>query len=156
MVDAAKSWEQREDEPDRAYASFLVYLMLGPGRTLEKAYQNASARNRKKTQASGTWTYYSTQYNWIERAAAYDVDMLSKHGTEVVVNWVQSLVKLSEIAFEKVTSGTVEIRNLSQLLEVINVLGNFVTPETIQAAREFVSGDLGKPVNEPEGTEEDL
>ena len=151
-----KIWEQRTDEPDRAYACFLVYLQLGPGRSLERAYQSASARNRKKTQASGTWTYYSTQYSWIERAAAYDVDMLSQHGTEVVINWVQSLVKLSELAFEKITSGTVEIRNLGQLLEVINVLGNFVTPETIQAAREFTSGDFGRKVGEPTEAEEDF
>jgi hypothetical protein len=150
-----KIWEQRADEPDRAYACFLVYLQLGPGRSLERAYEAASNRVKSR-RSSGQWVYYSTTYDWVARSQSFDIDALSQHGTEVVINWVQSLVKLSELAFEKITSGTVEIHSLGQLLEVINVLGNFVTPETIQAAREFTSGDFGRKVIEPGGAEEDF
>lgn len=154
MSDERRPWDQLPDEPDKAYACFLVYRDLGPGRSIDKAYQSVSKSSKGR---NGQWLYYSSVYHWPERASSWDVAMLSQYGADTVVNWVKSLAKLSELAFAKVSSGDVEIRNLSQLLDVINVLGNFVTPETVQAAREFTSGDFGQPAQrESEGTEEEL
>lgn len=154
-MDDVKPWDQLPDEPDRAYAWFLVYLNLGPGRSIEKAYQSAIASNRVKSRASGQWSYYSSVYTWEARANAFDIETISEHGRDVVVNWVRTLSKLSELAFEKVSGGQIEIRNLTQLLEVINVLGNFVTPETIEAAREFTRGDFGRESQEAEAGSND-
>jgi hypothetical protein len=154
MDDERKPWDQLPEEPDKAYAAFLVYCHLGPGRSIDKAYEIATKRTGKE--ASGTWRYYSDSFHWVERAAAFDVATISEHGRDVVVNWVRTLAKLSDLAFEKISSGEIEIRNLGQLLEVINVLGNFVTPETVQAAREFTSGDFGQHQHDKEGAEEEL
>lgn len=139
-----KKWDQLENEPDRAYARFLVYLHLGPGRSIEKAYQSEE-NGRKRKSSSGTWNDDSANYLWVERAAAFDVEKLSERGAEVVVNWVQAIIGLSRMALEEVESGKHRPRNVEQLLEVVNVLSSFITPEVIEASRDMAGGDFGKP-----------
>jgi len=137
-----KPWEQLPDEPIVAYRRFLVYLYLGPGRSVEKA---AEAQKGTKRHIGGAWKRDCSEYRWVERAAAYDIDSLSRVGSDVVVLWVRSIAKLAEMAYSEIEEGRHKPRNLEQLLEVIGVLGNFVTPETVQAAREFTRGNFGQP-----------
>ena len=75
-----KPWNQRTDESVAAYSAFSVYLKLPANeRTLDRAYQvyyehkhGQPAGSPKK--APGTWTAWSQQYDWYERAQAFDAN----------------------------------------------------------------------------------
>lgn len=71
-------------EPVRAYRAFRVYRDQGPRRSLRAAWISGrqrdmapqSCRSRlahgATRRSAGHWTEWSSQWNWVERAAAYD------------------------------------------------------------------------------------
>jgi len=70
-------WDRLENESERAYRAFEVFLRLPSSeRTLTAAYQhhvgNPDAR------PSDTWSRWSNEFAWRERAAAYDDHMANK------------------------------------------------------------------------------
>ena len=141
-------WDQLLDEPITAYRRFLVYRNLGPGRTLEKAYRATKGNKGQQESPPGSWTRNTTQYNWVERATAWDIEQMSQYGTQAVINWVLSIVELSEQTLVEIQSGRLKPRSFDQLLGALDVLGKFVTPETVEAAREFARGDFGRAETE--------
>ena len=61
-------WERMEGEPPRAFAAFVCYRDMPPA---ERSH-NAVVRNRGKSRAEiGRW---SSAWDWVARAAAYDAD----------------------------------------------------------------------------------
>src|SRR5215204_6335487 len=69
-------WDRLEIESERAYRAFEVFLRLPSSeRTLTAAYQrhvgNSDAR------PSDTWSRWSNEFAWRERAAAYDDHLAS-------------------------------------------------------------------------------
>lgn len=70
-----KIWLRQPNEPEREYKLFEKYLMLGVERSLE---QLAKAQGRKKVPE--IYTIYFQNYNWEERAAAYDENILEEKG----------------------------------------------------------------------------
>lgn len=73
-------WDRLPGEGTRAYHAFLIYRDLGPARTLEEVYRvvqetTKSKRSRGKsptTHASGRINGWSSSWNWVERARAWD------------------------------------------------------------------------------------
>src|SRR5579871_3562506 len=93
-------WDQQPEEPDAAYARFLVYRNLGPSRSIDAAYHsagaiNAEAKRSKAKRASSTWFLEASQWNWQARAEAWDVFMLLASGQRVVTRFIAALDKLS-------------------------------------------------------------
>jgi hypothetical protein len=71
-------WDRLENEPERAYRAFESYLGLPSGeRTVIEAYR-AHVGNPEAVKPSDTWSGWSRQFAWRERAAAYDDHMASK------------------------------------------------------------------------------
>ena len=134
-------WDQLPDEPITAYRNFLVYRDIGPGRTFEKAYE---VKKGVKKRIPGSFQRQANDYRWQERATAWDIEQMSQYGTKAVINWVLSIVELSEQTLIEIQSGRLKPRSFDQLLGALDVLGKFVTPETVEAAREFVRGDFGR------------
>lgn len=62
---AVKAWERQSDESVKAYEAFAVYRDLGINRRLD----DVAAKLNKSTTIMGRW---SSQFNWIARATAYD------------------------------------------------------------------------------------
>ncbi len=61
-----------ENEPERAYRAFEAYLTLPSGdRSILEAYRSYVG-NPGAAKPSDTWSGWSRQYAWRERAAAYD------------------------------------------------------------------------------------
>lgn len=139
MDDERKLWDQLPNEPDRAYARFLVYRNLGPLRSVAKAYNQAveieTAQKRQKTSASGAWSENSNTYRWAERAAAWDVAMLSEVGQGAVVAFVQALQAYAQIVLGELTSGRLKPKDFRQLTEALGVLGGFIPAETVEAVQ---------------------
>jgi len=78
-------YDQQENEPQLWYERFVqYYLLLGPGRTLRKAwlmhlldakpdrYEKAS---KTRVSADVNWSEKCTEWSWRDRADAYDSEM---------------------------------------------------------------------------------
>lgn len=154
MNDERKPWEQLEDEPDRAYARFLVYLNMGPGRSVEKAIEAAKGEKRR----NGQWERDGSTFNWKDRATAFDIAVLTPQmGSEVVINWTTAANEWSKNLLEAIQNGKMKPKSFEQAVTLFNVFANFVTPETLEAAKSFIGGNFGRESGEPEeGTEEEL
>lgn len=72
MSDEGQPWEKREGE-GRWYIRFLVYLRMGPSRSLLGAV-NVARKGPKKPSISapGAWKDAAKRWEWKERAQAYD------------------------------------------------------------------------------------
>ena len=66
---APKPWEQQPDEPPEWYERFHVYLNLGSSRSLSAAFRAWAGSTGKH---SGAVSNVSKEWNWKERALAYD------------------------------------------------------------------------------------
>lgn len=65
-------WDRLENEPERAYRAFESFLGLpSDHRTLVEAYR-VYVGNSEAVKPSDTWTKWSNNYAWRERAAAFD------------------------------------------------------------------------------------
>jgi hypothetical protein len=65
-------WNRLENEPERAYRAFEAYRNLPSAeRTLIEAYRQ-HVSNPYAVKPSDTWSRWSKEFAWRERAAAYD------------------------------------------------------------------------------------
>jgi len=70
-------WDRLENEPERAYRAFECFLSLPGGeKTLLEAYRR-HVGNPDAAKPSDTWSRWSSQFAWRERAAAYDDHLAS-------------------------------------------------------------------------------
>ena len=70
-------WNRLENEPERAYLAFECFLSLPSGeRTLLEAHRQ-HVGNPEAVNPSDTWSRWSSQFAWRERAAAYDDHLAS-------------------------------------------------------------------------------
>lgn len=58
-------WDRLPNESSRAYQAYVIYRDLGPDRSLAQVSQ-------KHTKSIPTLKRWSSKYNWVERARAYD------------------------------------------------------------------------------------
>jgi hypothetical protein len=71
-------WDRLENEPERAYRAFESYRNLPSAeRRLIEAYRQ-HVGNRDAVKPSDTWSRWSSEFAWRERAAAYDDHMANK------------------------------------------------------------------------------
>jgi hypothetical protein len=150
MVDeqqGRKPWDKLPEEPDEAYARFLVFRNLGVGRTIDAAYATirTSAANRAKsrkgkksakstTRASGQWFKDAATFHWAERAAAWDVEMLRVVVPETITAIFQAIDEFAKVTIETLRSGKVKPRTWVQAIGAITILAGFISPETARSA----------------------
>jgi hypothetical protein len=80
-------WDRLENEPERAYRAFEYYRNLPSGeRTLIEAYRQ-HVGNPEAVKPSDTFSRWSRQFAWRERAAAYDahIDRLREESKEKAI-----------------------------------------------------------------------
>jgi hypothetical protein len=92
-----KPWLRQKQEPARWYMRFQIYLNLGPKRSLRKAVASepgsqkateGTGKNQETQKLSdmsipGAWKRASKVWNWVERAAAYDLAQVNKDAKRV-------------------------------------------------------------------------
>src|SRR5918999_1138736 len=81
-------WDRLENEPERAYRAFESFRNLPSGeRTLIEAYRQ-HVGNSDAAKPSDTWSRWSREFAWRERAAAYDayIDRLREKSMQNVIN----------------------------------------------------------------------
>src|SRR5215216_4219648 len=80
-------WDRLDNEPERAYRAFESYRTLPSSeRTLIKAYRQ-HVGNPDASKPSDTWSRWSREFAWRERASAYDahIDRLREKSMEEVI-----------------------------------------------------------------------
>jgi len=65
-------WERRKGEGSKAYAAFLRYRDLGPGRSVAKAVGARQAAKEGKARYFHWWRRWAGKYEWKVRAEAWD------------------------------------------------------------------------------------
>lgn len=151
MSDERKPWEQLPEEPDAAYTHFLIYRNLGPARSLDAAYRvfKGATKRGKRLQAPSGWGRESAQYDWVSRAAAWDVDVLVEHGRDTVVAFVESLRAIAFKSLRVLEDERIKPKSWAAALEAVSLLGGFIPSETVQQiqsdAREHRVSAIGSP-----------
>lgn len=72
---ADQSWDKRDDESAVAYAAFQAYTRLLPrDRSIDAAWRSAAKpqQDRVGKRAPRQWFTWSSDHEWVRRAAAYD------------------------------------------------------------------------------------
>ena len=95
-------WERMEGEPITWWMRFHDFLLQGPKRTIAQTMR----QNLCKTSGSAGWSAKAIQWNWHNRAEAYDMDMAQKEeemrfetmhsGLALEHHRVQTLKKVAE------------------------------------------------------------
>lgn len=68
-----RSWERLPDEPDRWYARFEVYRLIGPNRSLLGVYRLVTQLLGRSGRAPGqAWYQAAQRWHWQARAQAWD------------------------------------------------------------------------------------
>lgn len=96
-----QSFERRDDESEKAFAAFKVFLDLGDARTVRDAYRQVSG-NPGATQAAGYFSEWAKRFDWFERAADYDRHLFRAETKTVEserVKWTRRRESLREDAF---------------------------------------------------------
>lgn len=65
-------WERQPGETPKAYAAFCKYRKLGPEKRSLEAVEPRTKKGQKKDYVSRYIGEWSSQFRWVERAAAYD------------------------------------------------------------------------------------
>jgi hypothetical protein len=120
-------WDRQPKEPPEAYARFLVYRNLGPGRTLDAAYRVASNRTEKH---NGMWGEESARYGWVQRARQWDVHLLIEHGDDIVLSFYESMRKLARKVATAIDQ--IEPDDWGGLLEALKLLGSHISNEAVE------------------------
>lgn len=104
-------WDRQPDEPSKAFAGFVIYRDLGPGRTLDAAFKASDPKRQDKVPHGG-WTRWFSIHSWKARATAYDSeldrvrlakrreiveDMVERHAKACQAGMFAALAALQEI-----------------------------------------------------------
>jgi hypothetical protein len=156
MAESANPWEKKDGEPDEAYARFLMYRGLGPGRSVLAAYnlftrtfRNAAQNSPKTpTQVPGHWSDDCARWSWVDRAHAWDVHVLHTHGERLSVLWVGILTLAAEKCAQKLAQPGCRPKDFMQAVSVIDKLSAFLTPDAIKSLQpdHGPAGPKQKPV----------
>lgn len=133
-------WDQQPGEPSEAYARFLVYRNLGPGRSLDAAYGIANVGNRRKSsERSGTWQENATAHRWRERAARWDVAQLSVVVPSTAGVIFEAIAEFARQVLAEVQAGTHKPKSWTEVKDALIVLAGFVSPDVITATIDHAS-----------------
>jgi hypothetical protein len=98
-------WKKRKEESPGQYEKFLVYLKLGPRRSLTQAYQKGRPSGpNPNTVMPGQLCVLARHMEWRERAAAYDEYVREIEFDELEQcrrAWVQQQFKLAQKMCQK-------------------------------------------------------
>ena len=95
-------WERQDGEPNNWYSRFVLFLQMGPSRSLLGAVNIEKAQKspeKPSMSVPGAWKEAAKQWNWRERAEAWDEyrrKQVFVMGNAYDVNRVEKLAKYSE------------------------------------------------------------
>lgn len=104
-----RPWEKGAAETSRAFAAFVVYRDLGPGRTIARAAE-------KLGKADSTFEHWSAKYSWPKRAEAYDAHLDAVGRAQAERVWKEMKRRHARAGAALVDLGEKELRRLARQL----------------------------------------
>jgi hypothetical protein len=135
-ADATHPWDQQPDEPDAAYARFLLYRNLGPSRSIDAAYRLLHpTKNGEKGRrnAHGSWHQEGQAFRWTERASAWDIHYLQTAGSIAIARFIALLSELAVRALRALEESDARPETWQDVLDTVQTLGQYLPPETLLA-----------------------
>ncbi len=129
-------WERLPNEPESAYARFLVYRNLGLGRTLHAAYGAVcrAKESQPKVHLPINWKRESKEHRWPERARAWDVFVLLETGNESVKSYVKLIALFAKNALESLEDGkAMKPMTFDEAVKALDILSKVISKEAIDA-----------------------
>jgi hypothetical protein len=143
-------WDQQPGEPDEAYIHFLTYRNYGPGRSIDKAFRSTltSGQIAKKVSLTGhgRWGANCSRYHWVERVHAWDIANLKLAGERTVVRFVGALDLMADRILQAFENEKLKPKTWSQLENAVDLLGSFISAETVAQIRDTARGDGVVPI----------
>lgn len=140
----AELWERQENETAKPFEAFCIYRDLGPGRSLS---QVAKSLGKSDTLMSR----WSSEYDWVKRAAAWDEEqdrIARKAQVEEIVKMRKRHAKLAcdmlakaAAALEVLPQSEIKAADLSRMVDVASKL------------ERLARGDVGDVIEERDGGE---
>jgi hypothetical protein len=96
-----KPWMKLNEETPKAYEAFCIYRDLGPGRTIP-AVQAEYSKSPSYIRQLHEW---SSKYDWVDRAAAYDVMVDEKRVEASIDKAVRAAAKHASAAEKLIDKG---------------------------------------------------
>jgi hypothetical protein len=156
-------WDQQPGEPDTYYADFLLYLALGRGRSIDKAYK-AKCVNMQvpkagvyeplpaknvivPAKASASFWRMASQWKWEDRAAKYDVYSLSQLVPQTVMDIFEVIGMFAKVTREALADGSVKPANWQETKGAVETLASYISPDIIQATVNHAGDAAGDGVS---------
>lgn len=148
-------WEQRAGEPTDSYAKFIFFRNLGPGRTLQLAYNGfrktfknadpAAIDSKKQQPVPGGWGADSAQFEWHERADLYDIHIFNRYGERAMVKFIGALDKIAEKACEALAKPSMRPKTWNDLLNALTIIQSYAIPGSVNEARTRAANPTSEP-----------
>lgn len=148
-----KPWERQPKETPKPFEAFCIYRDMGTGRSLSKVAEKC----KKSGSLIGRW---STTYNWVERAAAWDDEqerierevaekeriksikaMRKRHASIATA----MLIKASQ-ALQELPADEVKASDISRMVDVASKLERISRGDVGDVVEERSGGDAISPV----------
>lgn len=151
-----KPWERLEGESVKAFEAFMIYLEMGEDRSLRAVGQ----RLGKSKTLIDRW---SSAYGWVERTAAYDLDIQRKAHANAVKKkrqmndrHIRTALKMQETALAALAEmkpGDIDAKNMVAIIRAATALEREARAEIVEESNpnkdaEAQSGSLADAITE--------
>lgn len=109
-------WERTPEESRQAYAAFCAYRDLGPTRSQEKAYA-ALNPHKKRTNRISEYFKWSSKFEWVKRAEAFDAYAEEIQRREFEVRLKQLAHQQADFAVEEFKRLVERVRKADRILD---------------------------------------
>jgi hypothetical protein len=119
-----REWHRQDGETPKAFEAFCAYLHLGSQRSIDLAYQQIHG-TVKKSARPRHWQEWSRQYDWVDRAAAYDLWIASQaqqQTADLTTQIVTRAKRASLKAISKVDASLDDAQEMADLTRALNSL----------------------------------
>ncbi len=145
-IEGAQPPQPLPGESASAYRAFIFFCDQGPGRTLILAWQNYrehcntrpdQATPKRMTRCPGQWTRWSTQFHWLERATAYDLEIADRR----LARRAEQIDALEEQRFQFERRIQADLEDRCKRLDVtLNKYDLLPVTDVIQERTEIING----------------
>jgi hypothetical protein len=127
-------WDQLPDEPAKAYSRFLVFLGMGPARSVHAAFRLVRPDTQgHKRSAPGAWHRAARRFDWERRAVAFDLHHLVAAGQQAVALFVATIAQASRKTLDALVESDVRPQTWADVLGSLQALAALIPAETIAA-----------------------
>lgn len=137
-----RPWDQAEGESGPAYVRFLLYRSLGPIRSHRRAYMLYLQRydgytgGLKGLSVPHSWRTESKKFDWVDRAAAWDVNCLQIQGAKIAALHTATVRRLAARCAEKARTVKPGDDDYGDFLNTVRTVGAFLSPELLKGVQE--------------------